>query len=237
MASNGHDSDETDAPREEDGLRVVPEGYDPQQVHELLAGYKAQMDRLEQVLGSVQAALGASQERLPGRGRARRRTPRRSSSPRTTGPRPCASTRRRSRCASRPRAAAQAMRPRPKHSAPLAAVRPGGGVPRPRRALALACCRSRSRHPRRRGRRLARRDLRRGAARAPADARRAAAAPSDAARRGPVARAARRASRGRGAAPSRTRRPAAVREPPLPQRRRSTRSPAPTTSGSSRRRC
>jgi hypothetical protein len=65
MASNGHDSDETDAARE-DGLRVVPEGYDPQQVHELLAGYKAQMDRLEQVLGSVQAALGASEERPAG---------------------------------------------------------------------------------------------------------------------------------------------------------------------------
>ena len=42
MTSNGHDHDsgETDAARE-DGLRVVPEGYDPQQVHELLAGYKA----------------------------------------------------------------------------------------------------------------------------------------------------------------------------------------------------
>src|SRR3954453_20954699 len=65
MASDGHDSDETDVPRE-DGLRVVPEGYDPQQVHELLAGYKEQMDRLEQVLGSVQAALGGAGEE-PGR--------------------------------------------------------------------------------------------------------------------------------------------------------------------------
>src|SRR5438105_2497487 len=68
MTSNGHDHDsgETDAAREE-GLRVVPEGYDPQQVHELLAGYKAQMDRLEQVLGSVQAALGVTgQEQVAG---------------------------------------------------------------------------------------------------------------------------------------------------------------------------
>jgi hypothetical protein len=60
-----HDSDETDAPRDEDGLRIVPEGYDPQQVHELLAGYQAQMDRLEQVLGSVQAALGVPAEGVP----------------------------------------------------------------------------------------------------------------------------------------------------------------------------
>ena len=57
-----HDADAQDVPRDEDGLRVVPEGYDPQQVHELLAGYKEQMDRLEQVLGSVQAALGVTGE-------------------------------------------------------------------------------------------------------------------------------------------------------------------------------
>jgi hypothetical protein len=57
-----HDADAQDASRDEDGLRVVPEGYDPQQVHELLAGYKEQMDRLEQVLGSVQAALGVTGE-------------------------------------------------------------------------------------------------------------------------------------------------------------------------------
>jgi hypothetical protein len=61
--SQERDSDEAEAVRAgEDGLRVVPEGYDPQQVHELLAGYKAQMDRLEQVLGSVQAALGVTGE-------------------------------------------------------------------------------------------------------------------------------------------------------------------------------
>ena len=57
-----HDADAQDVSRDEDGLRVVPEGYDPQQVHELLAGYKEQMDRLEQVLGSVQAALGVTGE-------------------------------------------------------------------------------------------------------------------------------------------------------------------------------
>src|SRR5436305_13658087 len=68
MTGNGHDHDsgETDAARE-DGLRVVPEGYDLQQVHGLSAGYKAQMDGLEQGLGSVQAALGATGEaRIPG---------------------------------------------------------------------------------------------------------------------------------------------------------------------------
>src|SRR6476619_4668945 len=116
MASNGHDSDETDAPREEEGLRVVPEGYDPQQVHELLAGYKAQMDRLEQVLGSVQEALGASQEQLPGEDVA---PPDAQALQLAADYRPSTLRFDPTPISMRvsPAAAAQAMRPRPKHSA------------------------------------------------------------------------------------------------------------------------
>jgi hypothetical protein len=59
MSSNGHDQDPVDADSaRDDELRRLPEGFDPQQLHELLAGYQAQVDRLEQMLTTVQVALG-----------------------------------------------------------------------------------------------------------------------------------------------------------------------------------